>query len=268
MNTNSILIVDDSKTERDYVAGVLSGLGYSFLFAENGPQAIESLKANSTIALVILDVVMPGQDGLTVLNEIRRLKYDVAVIMNTSKNDFEFARTALRYGADDYLVKPIDGAATVDTVQRLIKPIVERRAAAAYRHRIFLSYAREDTQIVKDLALRLRRKQLSPWLDTSDLVAGEEWMPAIERAISESTVFIACLSKNSIGKRGIVQRELRIALDARSRLLPRDIYLIPLRLDDCPVPAPLDTIQWIDYFAKDGWKLLLESIKLGIAQRG
>jgi len=267
MQAVKILVVDDSPVELHLYGDVLAAAGYTQLFAENGEQALTVLNSESSIVLVLLDVVMPGLNGLAVLKEIRRKKCDVAVIMHTSKNDFEYAQLALRHGTDDYLVKPARSEETLETLRRLIEPILKRKGSAAKQHRVFLSYAREDAPTVKRIVEKLRRNHLSPWLDTTDIVAGEEWMSAIENAISLSVVFIACLSQNSVGKRGIVQRELQLALDARSRLLTQDIYLIQLRLDNCIVPQQLSTIQWIDDFEKDGWKSLLQSIRVGIARR-
>ena len=63
-------------------------------------------------------------------------------------------------------------------------------------------------------------------------------------------------------------RELRIALDARELLLDDDIYLIPVRLEECDMPEILRGYQWVDLFDKRGWAKLLGSLKVGLERMG
>ena len=142
-----------------------------------------------------------------------------------------------------------------------IAPRVEETA------HIFLSYAREDREEVERLYQKLSDAGFEPWMDTKDILPGEQWKSGIQKAIRRSDFFLACLSKNSVSKRGWIQREIRGALDMWQEKLDSDIYLIPVRLEDCEVPEGLRDFQWLDLFEEDGWTRLVEAIQVGIARR-
>lgn len=115
--------------------------------------------------------------------------------------------------------------------------------------KVFISYAREDIEAAKKVYASLKREKLEPWLDVESLLPGQNWKETIVQAIKESSFFLALLSSNSVTKRGFVQRELKIALDVLDELPPSNIYLIPIRLDDCRAAYPkLQEIQWVDLF--------------------
>jgi hypothetical protein len=132
---------------------------------------------------------------------------------------------------------------------------------------IFLSYARKDEKQVKKLYQRLSAAGFKPWMDIEDLLPGEIWKSRIPQAIRESDFFLACLSGNSVNKRGWIQREIEDALDIWQEKLDSDIYLIPARLEDCEVPERLSDFQWVDLFEEDGWTRLVEAIREGMTRR-
>ena len=134
--------------------------------------------------------------------------------------------------------------------------------------RIFISYAREDKQKAEDLYQRLAEEGFEPWIDTKNILGGERWESSIERAIKTSDFFIGCLSTNSVSKRGFLQKEIKTALDVWKQKLDSDIFLIPVRLEECDVPESLRTLHWLDLFASDGWDKLRRAIQIGIQRRG
>ena len=71
--------------------------------------------------------------------------------------------------------------------------------------RIFLSYVRKDVAKVTQLHQQLVEAGFQPWMDTEDLIPGEEWEPAINKAIRKADFFLACMSPNSVNKRGVIQ---------------------------------------------------------------
>ena len=78
---------------------------------------------------------------------------------------------------------------------------------------------------------------------------GQNWPRAIERAIGISDFFVACFSKRATCKRGQFQSELRYALECAARVPLDDVFLIPVRLDDCPVPQRIaNHLQYVDLF--------------------
>ena len=135
------------------------------------------------------------------------------------------------------------------------------------RCQIFLSYAREDREKVERLYQKLSKAGFKPWMDTKDILPGEKWPSSIRRAIRDSDFFLVCLSTNSVKKRGWVQREMKQALDLWQEKLEDDIYLIPVRLEDCETLESLRDFQWVNLFEGDGWTRLVKAIQVGMERR-
>ena len=108
--SQSILIVDDDASVRESMGGVLRDEGYSVSEAADGQAALESLAAELP-GLVLLDVWMPGLDGIDLLARIREIYEDLPVVVVSGHGNVETAVRATRLGASDFLEKPfsIDG---------------------------------------------------------------------------------------------------------------------------------------------------------------
>lgn len=114
---------------------------------------------------------------------------------------------------------------------------------------VFISYASEDRRTAIQLADRLNQAGFSAWIDRRRLRPGDSWQHTIESAIDSADFFLACLSRNSLRKRGTFQRELRMAIDCARNIPLDETYFIPLRLDDCAVPRTIRSEwQYIDLF--------------------
>jgi hypothetical protein len=133
---------------------------------------------------------------------------------------------------------------------------------------IFLSYAREDEEKAEELYQKLSDTGFKPWMAKKDILPGERWESRIPQAIRRSDFFLACLSANSVSKRGWIQKEIKDALDIWQEKLDSDIYLIPVRLEDCEVPESLCDFQWVNLFEEDGWARLVKAIQVGMERRG
>lgn len=109
MPIHKILIVDDSKTELHHLSEVLGKRGFSVRTAENGEEAMRRLGEEKP-DLILMDVVMPGQNGFQLTRAITRDPRfsDVPVIMCTSKNQETDKVWGMRQGARDYIVKPVN----------------------------------------------------------------------------------------------------------------------------------------------------------------
>lgn len=117
------------------------------------------------------------------------------------------------------------------------------------RVRVFLAYAEEDRAEVRKLYHELQNAGFEPWLDQEKLLPGQNWPRAIERAIELSDFFLGCFSRRSTVKRGHFQCELRYALDLAARVPLEDIFLVPVRLDDCKLPRQIARkTHYIDLF--------------------
>lgn len=134
--------------------------------------------------------------------------------------------------------------------------------------RLFLSYARQDQEEVLEVWDKLRKVGLNPWIDKKDILPGENWKLSILNAIRNSEFFLIFLSNNSINKRGIIQVEIKEALETWRQKLATDVYFIPIRLDDCLVPDEIAQFQWVDFFEADGFDRLYKSIKIGMERLG
>lgn len=132
---------------------------------------------------------------------------------------------------------------------------------------LFLSYAREDKKPVEQIYERLMSAGYKPWMDTKDLLPGEDWEPSIRRAIRASSFFIFCLSPHSVSKRGFCRKEIKIALDIWDEKLNSDIYLIPVRLVACDAPEELRRFQWVELSDKESWGRMMEALKVGIERQ-
>lgn len=120
MTIQRILIVDDSPTERFFLADLLGKNGYQVNMAENGNEALD--KARQTKPdLILMDVVMPGLNGFQATRAISRddeIKH-IPVILCTTKNQETDKIWGMRQGAIEYMVKPIDGAALLQKIRSL-----------------------------------------------------------------------------------------------------------------------------------------------------
>ena len=121
MRRQKILIVDDSPTERHFLSELLSSQGYQVSTADNGDIALEHIRINLP-HLVIMDVVMPGQNGFQATREISRdpATQHLPVIICTSKSQETDRIWGMRQGAREFIVKPVDPAVLLQKVAALI----------------------------------------------------------------------------------------------------------------------------------------------------
>jgi two-component system, OmpR family, response regulator MprA len=101
-----ILIVDDERAVRESLQRALELEGYEIELAADGREALERLGAGGHVDAVLLDVLMPGMDGLEVCRTIRREGNSVPVLMLTARTQVEDRVEGLDAGADDYVTKP------------------------------------------------------------------------------------------------------------------------------------------------------------------
>ena len=110
-----ILIVDDEEEIRDILSRLVRQEGFAALEAADGEQALALVERDAPDA-VLLDVRMPGLDGMEVLSQVRTLSPDVPVVIITSHGAVRDAVAALRAGAHDYLVKPFDHSDVIRSI--------------------------------------------------------------------------------------------------------------------------------------------------------
>ncbi len=102
-----VLIVDDEPDAVELLKEFLAAKGYDTLTASNGEDALRLVKTERP-HLILLDVRMPKMNGLEVLRQVRQIDQEVGVIIVTAVDEEETGRQALKLGAFDYIVKPLD----------------------------------------------------------------------------------------------------------------------------------------------------------------
>jgi twitching motility two-component system response regulator PilH len=118
MAIKKILLVDDSKTELHFLTDILTERGYEVRTAENGDDAMRRLQEDKP-DLILMDVVMPGQNGFQLTRAITRdTRFSgIPVIMCTSKNQETDKVWGIRQGARDYIVKPVNADELVNKIR-------------------------------------------------------------------------------------------------------------------------------------------------------
>jgi len=146
----TVLVVDDEKAIRDSIRMILEYEMFAVVFAEDGPSAVSRVQAGG-VDLVLLDIKMPGIDGMRVLQVIRESSPALPVVMISGHGTIETAVEATRLGAYDFLPKPIDR-------ERLIIVV---RNATEYKH-LREQVDRKsrilgETQVMKDMIELIKR---------------------------------------------------------------------------------------------------------------
>ena len=118
-----ILVVDDDDALREMVGLVLASSGYHPVYASDGFSATEIFREINP-DLVLLDIMLPGQDGIEVCKQIRVLS-GTPIVMLTAKGDTEDVVLGLEAGADDYVVKPHNGAELLARIKARLRPVAE-----------------------------------------------------------------------------------------------------------------------------------------------
>src|SRR5512133_390360 len=125
-HNGSILVIDDEEIMREILQTLLEREGYDVRLASSGPEAL-ALARGSSFDAAVVDVMMPEMDGLTTLDELKKLDDDLPVIMITAFASVETAIAAMKRGAFDYVTKPFKN----DEVLVVLRNAIERRRLVA-----------------------------------------------------------------------------------------------------------------------------------------
>ncbi|KMY67643.1 hypothetical protein AAU61_06955 [Desulfocarbo indianensis] len=144
-----LLLVDDERDFLESLARRLSLRGYNVHTAENGPDALAALDA-TPIDVAVLDVRMPGMDGVTLLKELKRRHGEVEVLILTGHADLEASLQGMQHGLFDYLTKPVD----IDRLTAKIEAALARaKGRAASQVRTFSQKMKERMASADRLAV-------------------------------------------------------------------------------------------------------------------
>jgi DNA-binding response OmpR family regulator len=231
-----LLVEDDEILRRNYEA-LLDAHRFAVCACATKSEAIVAFKRD-TFDVVILEVSLGGEyeAGFDLCQKFREQRKTTPIIFLTERNEDDDRIRGLRLGAADYLSKTTtSGAFLVARIHSLIR--ANRKPANVYAY-AFISYVRENRDIVDRLALALQASGAKIWLDRNDIMPGQYWKHAITEAIKKGAFFIACFSKE-LNERSetYMHGELRLAMD-RLRNMPKNrIWFIPVLLNETEIPS-------------------------------
>ena len=120
MSNRKILVVDDDKRLRDLLQRYLTEQGFTVRTAENA-EMMDKVMTRDTFELIVLDLMLPGEDGLSICRRLRAGDPQQAIIMLTAKGDEIDRIVGLEMGADDYLPKPFNPRELVARIQAVLR---------------------------------------------------------------------------------------------------------------------------------------------------
>src|SRR5215467_13122070 len=123
MSKQSILVVDDDKNTRDYLAAFLGASGYEVDCLGSGDEAIERLASGYSPSMILLDVMLPGKDGIEVLSNVKTIYPSIPIVILSGIGQIKTVVEAMKMGASDYLTKPFEEEA----LQLAIENVLEKQ---------------------------------------------------------------------------------------------------------------------------------------------
>src|SRR5688572_25758537 len=126
--------------------------------------------------------------------------------------------------------------------------------------KVFLCHAHADRDAVRALYTRLTKDGVDAWLDKEKLIPGQDWELEIRKAVRESDVVVVCLSMQ-FNQAGFRQKEVRLALDTAMEKPEGEIFIIPVRLEECDSLESLRKWHWVNLFEEDGYEMLMRALQ-------
>jgi len=154
MEGKKVLIIDDEKNIRLTLSQVIESTGAKTETAVNGEEGLEKM-ANEKFDIILLDIKMPGIDGMEVLRRIREMKSEARVVMITAHGTIDNAVEAMKLGAIDFIQKPFSPNEIRDIVEKISqREVIEEKEADTYEELIQLGKkAITDRDFVKAIDL-------------------------------------------------------------------------------------------------------------------
>jgi uncharacterized protein (TIGR00288 family) len=137
----------------------------------------------------------------------------------------------------------------------------KRKPTATSRLRVFLCHSSHDKPKVRELYSALKQQTgIQPWFDEEDLLPGQDWELEISKAVKSSHCVIVCLTEHATSSVGYLHKEVRFALDVADRQPEGQIFLIPVKIEECDVPERLSRFHWVELYKPGGYELLLKAL--------
>ena len=156
-SSKRVLVVDDSEDIREVLGGFLATLNYQADVASDGQRALDLFTAHPYDVL-ICDLQMPRLEGLTLLERVKNIDSDVAVIILTGNGTLETAIQAMRLGAYDYLLKPVED---MEAFGRLVERAYRQRMLVLENQRLVAELQKANARLETEVATRTRELQVA-----------------------------------------------------------------------------------------------------------
>jgi len=128
---------------------------------------------------------------------------------------------------------------------------------STHKANVFLIHAHSDRDVVHKLYQRMVKDGLNVWLDAERLQPGQDWQNEIRNALFKCDVVLVCLSSGFDKQHGYRHEELKLALEKANFIPADEIFIIPVRLEECDTPESLKHLHRVDLFRAGGYKELL-----------
>lgn len=115
-----ILVVDDEELIRDVIKEYIENENYEYIEAKNGEEALNLVKSNNDIDLIIMDIMMPKMDGFTACKEIKKFKNIPIIVLSARSDEFD-KLTGFDLGIDDYVIKPFSPKELMARIKAVLK---------------------------------------------------------------------------------------------------------------------------------------------------
>jgi len=168
---NNVLIVDDDADIRNILREILTKYGYTSIEASNGIDALQLFQTTEFLA-VLLDLNMPGMDGMETMQHIKKIDPDVPIIFITAYGDIPTAVEAIKQGAYDFIVKP----PKIDRLMIILKNAIQKTALEKKVKRLNAQMEHSlEWMLGKSPAIKIVIKQINQvaWTDFSVILQGE-----------------------------------------------------------------------------------------------
>lgn len=221
-----ILLAEDDKETAEFVEHGLGELGHTVLLAKNGPDALH-LATTEELDVIILDRMLPGFDGLSVLRRLRAAEIAVPVLLLTALGQIEDRVEGLEAGADDYLVKPFafsELAARINALarRRPLAPVATELAMGSLRMDLLRRVVMRDGQVI---ALQPREFRLL-----------EELMRNRDRVVTRTM---------------LLERVWGFHFDPQTNIVETHISRMRSKLNEGDKPDLIETVRGVGYRMAD-----------------
>lgn len=179
MSKRSILVIDDDQSVRSYLSDFLTSCGYTVECVESGDQAIARLNTGYVPSLMVLDLIMPGLDGIGTLESIKKINASIPVIILSAIGQTKTVVDAMKMGAADFLVKPFE--------EQELELAIEN---AFEKHKL-----REEVRTLK--------RQLDHYVEFSDVLSANPRVARVKeiaRHVADTDVPVLVLGESGVGK--------------------------------------------------------------------